>query len=122
MPTAAGILILRDVKSRRLLTVLLLAWTLGLGFVQAGVQPVWTVRLVPVCADCDGGCPAATAPVAPEDCVAVCLAWCAAPGFHAVSETESAAGGPDAPGRLSHAVDLHGVVRSLRPLLPPPRG
>lgn len=108
--------------TRRLISLLLLTWTLGLGFIQAGVQPVWTPRLVPAGAGCDAGCPEETTPVAPEDCVAVCLAWCAAPGFHAVSETESAGGGPDIAGRSLRADDLQGEVRSMRPLLPPPRG
>lgn len=105
----------------RAITILLLAWTLGLGFVEAGVRPAYEMRPVIVQACCDAGCPAEQPVATPENCLAVCMTSCASAGFNAVSEAEGAVIGPGPSGRVLALEHFRGQTRNPRPLLPPPR-
>jgi hypothetical protein len=107
------------VATRRLIAILLLTWTLALGLVKSGVQPVYAMRqeMVPACADgCDRG-----AESTGQNCLAVCMVWCAIPGFSAVSESDSPAFGPELAGPALGFEHFRGLVRHQRPPLPPPR-
>ncbi len=106
--------------TRRVITILLLAWTLGLGLIQAGVQPVYGLQAEKVPA-CSSGCEEGSG-LTQENCLVVCMVWCAMPAFSAVSETADMAGAPALAGPALGFEDFEGQVRSLRPLLPPPRG
>ena len=105
---------------RRVITILLLAWTLGLGFIQAGVQPVYGLQAekVPACAS---GCGEESG-LLPENCLVVCMVWCAMPAFSAVSETDGPVCAPAAIARNMGFENFEGQVRHPRPLLTPPRG
>jgi len=110
------------VATRTLLTKLLLIWSLGLGLIEAGVQPAYDLRreLVPACSDSSAGCGEQKGRTK-ENCLAVCLVWCATPGFNALSEAEPQAIAPPAAGRLPRWEDFQGQTRTARPLLPPPK-
>lgn len=100
---------------------MLLAWALGLGFIQAGVRPAYEQRpeALPACAShCreEAGCD-----LPRENCPIVCLTWCATAGFHAVSEAETAACRPALAGVPLRFEDFLGQLRPLQPLPPPPR-
>ena len=105
--------------NRRLFTILLLAWTIGLGFIQAGVRPVYVLREESVPA-CSAGCTTEQQEAARENCLAVCMVWCAMPGFSAVSESEASAWGPVGKGCALEFDHFQGLTRNMPPLLPPP--
>lgn len=106
--------------TRRVITILLLAWTLGLGLIQAGVQPVYGLQAEKVPA-CSSGCEEGNGQTQ-ENCLVVCMVWCALPAFNAVSETDAMTCAPASAGRALGFEDFEGQVRHPRPLLPPPRG
>lgn len=106
--------------ARRIITTLLLAWTLGLGFIQAGVQPLYGLRMDKVPA-CSSGCEEESG-VPQENCLPVCLIWCAMPGFSAMSEADAVACAPAGVGQALDIENFEGQVRHSRPPLPPPRG
>ncbi len=109
------------VNRPRVITILLLAWTLGLGFMQAGTRPAYEMRPVLIETCCETGCPSAQPAATAENCLAVCMTWCATTGFNAVSEAEAARFGPDVAGRTLAVEHFLGQTRNPRPLLPPPR-
>jgi hypothetical protein len=107
------------VALRSLLTQLLLAWSLGLGLIQGGLQPAFAPRPEMMSA-CSAGCDDSRPP-ARDNCLAVCLAWCTTPGFNALNEAEPIALGSIEGGRLLRWEDFQGQTRTARPLLPPPK-
>jgi hypothetical protein len=112
------------VPNRRAITILLVAWALGLGLVQASARPVYQLRPLVIAAatgcgqvECAGADDASRA----GNCLAVCLAWCAAGSFAAVSEGDAGRFAPATTARAIGFEHFHGAVRRPRPPLPPPR-
>jgi hypothetical protein len=105
---------------RRLVTILLLTWTFGLGLIEAGVQPAYRMRreMIPACS---AGCPEDQEPAVAPDCLVVCMVWCATPGFNAVSEGAPVDQEPAFAGRTLRLAHWVGEIRTQRPPLPPPR-
>jgi hypothetical protein len=101
---------------------LLLLWSIGLGLIEAGVQPAYDLRreLVPACSDNSVGCGGPEGR-ARESCLAVCLVWCVMPGFNALTEAEPQTIAPPSTGRVQRWANYRGQTRSARPLLPPPK-